>query len=140
MDSIVQVALFSIAWFLLGIVVGKSISKKKSTGGAPARFRRERERDYDDDERGNADGANVELYVGNLSYDVDEKEMRKAFEAFGKVASARIIKNKFNGKSRGYGFVEMPDRPQAMAAIRALNGNEIKGRRIVVNEAKSEAR
>ncbi|OGV57690.1 MAG: hypothetical protein A2283_02890 [Lentisphaerae bacterium RIFOXYA12_FULL_48_11] len=66
--------------------------------------------------------------------------MRKAFENYGKVASARIIKNKFNGKSRGYGFVEMPDRAQAMAAIRALNGNEIKGRRIVVNEAKSEAR
>ena len=66
--------------------------------------------------------------------------MRRAFETYGKVASARLIKNKFNGKSRGYGFVEMPDRGQAMAAIRALNGNEIKGRRIVVNEAKSEAR
>ncbi len=133
MDSrIVIVALFSLAWFLLGIIVGRSIGKKRT--GNVGRSRR------DDDDQYISDGSNVELYVGNLSYDVDEKEMRKAFENYGKVASARIIKNKFNGKSRGYGFVEMPDRAQAMAAIRALNGNEIKGRRIVVNEAKSEAR
>ena len=135
MDSsriVAIVALFSLAWFLLGIIVGKSIGKRRP--GSNARSRRA------DDERSSGDGTNVELYVGNLSYDVDEKEMRRTFETYGKVALSRIIKNKFNGKSRGYGFVEMPDRGQAMAAIRALNGNEIKGRRIVVNEAKSEAR
>jgi len=133
MDSrIVIVALFSLAWFLLGIIVGRSIGKRR-----PVSYGRSRR---DDDERSGGDGTNVELYVGNLSYDVDEKEMRRAFEVYGKVALARIIKNKFNGKSRGYGFVEMPERSHAMAAIRALNGNEIKGRRIVVNEAKSEAR
>jgi RNA recognition motif-containing protein len=135
MNVIGQIALFSIAWFLLGIVIGRSLGQKNQ-GRREGRFRRNR----DDEERNGRDGTNVELYVGNLSYDVDEKEMRRAFENHGKVASARIIKNKFNGKSRGYGFVEMPDRNQAMAAIRALNGNEVKGRRIVVNEAKSEAR
>jgi len=130
-SNVVLVSLFSLAWFLLGIIVGRAIGRKKP---GSVRFRR------DDDERGSGSGDNVELYVGNLSYDVDEKEMRRAFEAYGKVASARIIKNKFNGKSRGYGFVEMPERSQAMAAVRALNGNEMKGRRIVVNEAKSEPR
>jgi len=134
MDSInvvIIVALFSLAWFMLGIIIGRAIGRKRPGSG---RFRR------DDEERGGGSGDNVELYVGNLSYDLDEKEMRRAFEEYGKVASARIIKNKFSGKSRGYGFVEMPDRSQAMAAIRALNGNDMKGRRIVVNEAKSEAR
>ncbi|MDD4872190.1 MAG: hypothetical protein PHR77_16665 [Kiritimatiellae bacterium] len=135
MNGIGQIALFSIAWFLLGIIIGRSIGRKSYHRGG-GRFRRDR----DDTDRGSGDGTNVELYVGNLSYDVDEKEMRRAFENYGKVALSRIIKNKFNGKSRGYGFVEMPDRGQAMAAIRALNGNELKGRRIVVNEAKSEAR
>jgi len=130
MSEIVMVALFSLAWFALGIIVGRSMGLRRHGG----RFRR------DSGERGGGDGSMVELYVGNLSYDVDEREMRRAFESYGKVSSARIIKNKFNGKSRGYGFVEMPDRGQAMAAIRALNGNELKGRRIVVNEAKSEAR
>lgn len=134
MDSriVTVVALFSLAWFLLGIIVGRSIGKRRPISSGRSR--------RDDDDGYVSDGSNVELYVGNLSYDVDEKEMRRSFESYGKVASARIIKNKFNGKSRGYGFVEMPDRGQAMAAIRALNGNEIKGRRIVVNEAKSEAR
>ncbi len=130
-EMVILVAFFSLAWFLLGIIVGRVAGGRRSAGGRPRR---------DDDGHYAGNGPNVELYVGNLSYDVDEKEMRKAFEHYGKVASARIIKNKFNGKSRGYGFVEMPDRGQAMAAIRALNGNEIKGRRIVVNEAKSEAR
>ena len=138
MNSIdMNVALYCIACFLLGIIVGRILATKKQS--SPGRSRRDNGRD-NNDERGRGDGTNVELYVGNLSYDVDEREMRKIFEAFGKVASARIIQNKFNGKSRGYGFVEMPDRDQAMAAIRALNGNDIKGRRIVVNEAKSEAR
>jgi RNA recognition motif-containing protein len=135
MDSstMIAVALFSLAWFLLGIIVGRR-SDKKRTGSSERQPRR------GDDERARGNGTNVELYVGNLSYDVDERELRKTFEEYGKVASSRLIQNKFNGKSRGYGFVEMPERSQAMAAIRALNGNEIKGRRIVVNEAKSEAR
>jgi RNA recognition motif-containing protein len=138
MDSsriVTIVALFSLAWFLLGIIIGRGLGRKNQIRGE-GRSRRNR----DDEGRNDRDGTNVELYVGNLSYDVDEKEMRRAFENHGKVASARIIKNKFNGKSRGYGFVEMPDRGHAMAAIRALNGNEVKGRRIVVNEAKSEPR
>jgi len=135
MDSITVtiVSAFSLAWFLLGIIIGRSFTTTNKQGG-PRGSRRDR-----GDDRA-ANGSVVELYVGNLSYDVDEKEMRKAFEVYGKVASSRIIKNKFNNKSRGYGFIEMPDRSQAMTAIRGLNGNDLKGRRIVVNEAKSEAR
>lgn len=85
-------------------------------------------------------GGAVEIYVGNLSYEVDDRELKKAFEKYGEVKSTRVIRNKFNNKSKGFGFVEMPDREEAVEAIRALNGTEWKGRRIVVNEAKNEPR
>ena len=85
-------------------------------------------------------GGRVELYVGNLSYDMKDKDLSKLFEVHGKVLSARIIKNRFNGKSKGYGFVEMADAGEAHAAVKALNGKDANGRKIVVNEAKSNAR
>lgn len=85
-------------------------------------------------------GSGVEIYVGNLAYEVSEKDLEKAFEEYGRVGSIRIIRNRLNGKSKGYGFIEMPDRAEAMEAVRALNGKEMKGRRIVANEAKSSAR
>ena len=81
----------------------------------------------------------MELYVGNLPYDVDEAELQKLFAEMGNVASARIIANRFNGKSKGYGFVEMADDADARAAMRSLNGREVRGRKLVVNEAKSQA-
>jgi len=89
-----------------------------------------------------ADGGKevIEIYVGNLSYDMSEKELLKCFEPYGKVLSARLIENKFNGKSKGYGFIEMINRPEAEAAVKALNGKEIKGRKMVANEAKTRAR
>ena len=62
------------------------------------------------------------------------------FDKYGKVSSARIIKNKFNGKSKGFGFVEMPDASEAEAAVQALNGKDVQGRKLVVNEAKSRSR
>ena len=83
-----------------------------------------------------ADGS-VEIYVGNLSYDMTEDQLRKEFEAFGKVNSARLILNKFNGKSKGFGFVQMPNRPEAEKACEALNDNEVMGRKIKCNEAKN---
>ena len=83
-----------------------------------------------------ADGS-VEMYVGNLSYEMTEDQLRKEFEAYGKVNSARLIINRLNGKSKGFGFVQMPDRGEAMRAIAGLNDKEILGRRIKCNEAKN---
>lgn len=78
----------------------------------------------------------MNIYVGNLSYATTEEELRQAFETFGQVASAALIKDKFTGKSRGFGFVEMPSREEALAAIQALNGAELAGRTLTVNEAR----
>ena len=83
-----------------------------------------------------ADGS-VEIYVGNLSYDMTEAQLRKEFEAYGKVNSARLITNRFNGKSKGYGFVQMPVREEAEKAVAALNDKDIMGRKMRCNEAKN---
>jgi len=85
------------------------------------------------------DGTCVEIYVGNLSYDMTETQMRKEFERFGEVKSARIIANRFNSKSKGYGFVEMPNRPEAEAAIKSLHDKDVLGRKLRVNEAKNKS-
>ncbi|KPJ58271.1 MAG: RNA-binding protein [Latescibacteria bacterium DG_63] len=78
----------------------------------------------------------MNIYAGNLSRDVTEEDLRQAFEAFGQVASVTIIKDKFSGASRGFGFVEMPVKGEAQAAIAGLNGKELKGRTLNVNEAR----
>ncbi|HRU18981.1 MAG TPA: hypothetical protein P5125_01360 [Kiritimatiellia bacterium] len=88
----------------------------------------------------NADEDCVEIYVGNLSYDMTEAQMRKEFEKYGVVKSARIICNRFNHKSKGFGFVEMPNRAEAEAAVKALHDKEILGRKLRVNEAKNKSR
>lgn len=78
----------------------------------------------------------MKIYVGNMSYDVTEEDLRQAFEQFGKVESAAVIQDKFSGRSKGFGFVEMPDNAEAQAAIDGLNGKELKGRALNVNEAR----
>jgi RNA recognition motif-containing protein len=78
----------------------------------------------------------MNLYVGNLSRQVTEDDLRQAFEAHGEVTSATLIKDKFSGEPRGFGFVEMPAKAQALAAMKALNGQDLKGRAIIVNEAR----
>jgi len=78
----------------------------------------------------------MNIYVGNLSYDATDETIREAFEPFGEVASARIIKDKYTGQSRGFGFVEMPAQAQAQAAIKGLNGKELLGKEMSVNEAR----
>jgi len=78
----------------------------------------------------------VNIYVGNLSYELTEDDLREAFQAFGQVASASIIKDKFSGRSRGFGFVEMPTEAEAKAAIAGLNDKDLKGRDLRVNEAR----
>ncbi len=85
-------------------------------------------------------GNGIELYVGNLSYDMTDPDLEKAFSAFGGVLSARIIKNKFNERSKGYGFVEMENQSGADKAVKAMNGKEVMGRKLVVNEARSKSR
>ena len=76
------------------------------------------------------------IYVGNLSYEATEDDLRQAFEAHGEVTGVSIIKDKMTGRSRGFGFVEMPDKNQANAAIQSLNLQEVRGRAITVNEAR----
>lgn len=78
----------------------------------------------------------MNIYVGNLSYATTEDDLRQAFEAFGQVTSASIIKDKFSGQSKGFGFVEMPSQEEAKAAIAGNNGKELKGRNLSVNEAR----
>ncbi len=78
----------------------------------------------------------MNIYVGNLSFDVSEQDLRQAFEGFGQVTSANIINDKFTGQSKGFGFVEMSAKEQAQAAIAGMNGKEIKGRALNVNEAR----
>lgn len=78
----------------------------------------------------------MNIYVGNLSRDLTENELREAFAAFGEVSSASIIKDKFTSESRGFGFVEMPNKSEGDAAIAGLNGKELKGRNLTVNEAR----
>jgi len=77
----------------------------------------------------------MNIYIGNLSFEVSAENLRQAFEAFGEVSSANIVKDKYSGHPRGFGFVEMPDRARAQAAIENLNGKELLGRQINVNEA-----
>jgi RNA recognition motif-containing protein len=78
----------------------------------------------------------MNIYVGNISRDASESDLREAFGAFGIVQSAAIIKDKLTGDSRGFGFVEMPNKEEAEKAIASLNGRDLKGRSLTVNEAK----
>jgi RNA recognition motif-containing protein len=78
----------------------------------------------------------MKIYIGNLSNNVTEENLRQAFEAFGQVSSATIVKDKYSGQSRGFGFVEMLEQSQAQAAIQNLNGKELLGQQMNVNEAR----
>jgi len=78
----------------------------------------------------------MNIYVGNLSRDATEDDVRQAFEAFGEVSSINIIQDRFSGESRGFGFVEMPTKTEADAAITGMNGQDLKGRAVNVNEAR----
>ena len=78
----------------------------------------------------------MNIYVGNLSREVTEEELQAAFETFGQVTSANVIKDRVSGESRGFGFVEMPAEEEAQSAIEGLNGQELKGETMNVNEAR----
>ena len=78
----------------------------------------------------------MNIYVGNLSHDATEDSLREAFAAFGQVESVNIIKDRFSGESRGFGFVEMPSKAEAEKAIEEMNGKDLDGRAVNVNEAR----
>ncbi|MCF8233693.1 MAG: RNA-binding protein [Bacteroidales bacterium] len=78
----------------------------------------------------------MNIYVGNLDYKVDENELQEIFEEYGSVSSAKIIMDRFSGRSKGFGFVTMDDDEEAQKAINELNGANYKNRDIVVNEAR----
>jgi RNA recognition motif-containing protein len=81
----------------------------------------------------------MNIYVGNLAYDATDETIKQAFESFGEVTSARVIKDKYTGQSRGFGFVEMSVQSQAQTAIKSLNGKELLGKQMSVNEARARA-
>jgi len=78
----------------------------------------------------------MNIYVGNLSFDVTEDQLKELFGPFGQVTEVRLIMDKFTGKSKGFGFIEMPSKEDAEKAIEELNGKDIDGREIAVNEAR----
>lgn len=137
------------AAFILGMIAmcilcklfcpcGKKSCKKDSNGKKQQKQKKGEEKPFEKRKPhpAPADGS-VEIYVGNLSYDMTEDQLRETFAAYGKVNSARLITNKFNGKSKGFGFVQMPDRAEADKAIAALNEKDIMGRQMKCNVAKN---
>jgi RNA recognition motif-containing protein len=82
----------------------------------------------------------MKIFIGNLSFNVTGDDLRQAFEAYGQVASAMIVKDTDSQKSEGFGFVEMPDPTEAQSAILSLNGHALKGRTITANEARPDTK
>ena len=78
----------------------------------------------------------MNIYVGNLSYTLSESELQDAFAEFGEVSSAKILSDRETGRSRGFGFVEMPNQAEGEAAVAQLNGKDVGGRALRVNEAR----
>jgi len=81
----------------------------------------------------------MRIYVGNLPYSVTDEELRDTFGEFGELVSAEVVKDRFSGQSKGFGFVEMPNNSEADQAIKALNDQPLKGRKLTVNEARPRA-
>ena len=126
---------------LIGFVVGRKsacgCAKKSQPQMQKKREQSRREPRPAAEPRQPIPAGSVEIYVGNLSYDLTEEQLRKEFEAFGTVDTARVVTNKFNDKSKGFGFVVMPNRPEAEAAIAAMSEKEVLGRKMRVNEARN---
>jgi RNA recognition motif-containing protein len=78
----------------------------------------------------------MNIYIGNLAYEVTEADIKSEFEAFGEVTSVSVIKDQYSGQSKGFGFVEMPKLTEGQAAITGLNGKQVKGRAVTVNGAR----
>jgi RNA recognition motif-containing protein len=78
----------------------------------------------------------MNIYIGNLSYEVTDEDLQKAFEGFGQIESVKIIEDNYSGRSKGFGFVEMPNNADAQSAINGLNDKELKGRTLKVKRAR----
>jgi RNA recognition motif-containing protein len=81
----------------------------------------------------------MRIYVGNLPYSVTDDDLQEMFSEFGELTSAEVVKDKFSGQSKGFGFVDMPDNADAEEAIRSLNDQPVQGRKLTVNEARPRA-
>jgi len=81
----------------------------------------------------------MRIYVGNLPYSVTDDELRETFGEYGELASAEVVKDRFSGQSKGFGFVDMPNNSEADQAIKALNDQPLRGRKLTVNEARPRA-
>ncbi len=84
--------------------------------------------------------ANINIYVGNLAYNTNSKELEEAFGRYGEVARAQVVTDRDTGRSRGFGFVEMTSADEANAAIEALDGSDLSGRKLTVNKARERDR
>ncbi len=82
----------------------------------------------------------MDIYVGNLPYEADDQKLQELFAQYGTVTSARVIVDKFSGESKGFGFVEMPDKAEALTAIKATNEQDFMGRNLRVNESQPKPR
>ena len=126
---------------VVGFILGRLSKRGKGAGckcGEPKRRSSERKPVVNPEPaRQPIPAGSVEIYVGNLSYDLTDEELKKLFAEYGEVSSARIVLNRFNGKSKGFGFVVMPDRAEAEKAIAAYSEKEYMGRKMRVNEAKN---
>jgi hypothetical protein len=126
---------------LAGIILTKLFSPKKKAASAVKRPHAGTHHRFQEAHSGPTRVAipagSVEIYAGNLSYDLTEEGLRKEFEAFGTVASARVVVNHFNNRAKGFGFVVMPNRAEAEKAIAALNDKDVLGRKMRVNEARN---
>ena len=134
--------------YLIGFLVGrrkvvKGASKKPQQPQQKKQQPQPRREPRPETSRPPIPAGSVELYVGNLSYDMTEAQLRQTFEAFGKVDSVRVVTNRYNNKSKGFAFVVMPNRAEAEKAIAEMNDKDVMGRPMRVNEAqntnKSEA-
>lgn len=126
---------------VVGFVVGRLSKRGKSAdckcGEAKRRSSERKPVVNQEPARQPIPAGSVEIYVGNLSYDLTDEELKKLFAEYGEVSSARIVLNRFNGKSKGFGFVVMPNRSEAEKAIAAYSEKEFMGRKMRVNEAKN---
>jgi len=130
---------------IVGYYIGFLVGRRKAAKGASQKPQQpqqkkqpqQRREPRPDTARSPIPAGSVELYVGNLSYDMTEDQLRQTFEAFGKVDSVRVVTNRYNNKSKGFAFVVMPNRPEAEKAIAELNDKEVMGRLMRVNEAQN---
>ena len=141
-DTLVSAIIVAAAAFAVGFVVAMIIAKLSCAmrRGAKGKFQGKKfikgDQKFQKRHPAPPDGS-IEIYVGNLSYDLTEDRLRKEFEAYGVVNSARIITNRYTNKSKGFGFVHMPNRAEADAAVKALSDKDILGRKLKCNEAKN---